>query len=104
VLDVTMAPGAQTWTMRFGRVNAIDPEFVSAMESALDTVFADESVAVVVITSGLGVFSAGADASWMGRVTREHGAEQLLADAEWGRWSAVYRSPYGTWTRARVHS
>jgi enoyl-CoA hydratase/carnithine racemase len=80
VLNLTGTDGAQTWTMRFGSVNAIDPEFLSAMESALDSAIADESVAAVVITSGLRVFSAGANASWMGQVTRERGRAQLLAE------------------------
>jgi enoyl-CoA hydratase/carnithine racemase len=80
VLDISAADGAQTWTMRFGSVNAIDPDFLSALESALDTAIADETVAVVVITSGLRVFSAGADARWMGHVVRERGPAQLLAE------------------------
>jgi enoyl-CoA hydratase len=80
VLDITGADGVQTWAMRFGRANAIDPEFLSDMESALNRVIADESIAVVVITSGLRVFSAGADARWIGRVMREHGSAQLLTE------------------------
>jgi enoyl-CoA hydratase len=80
VLDITGADGTQTWTMRFGRANAIDPEFLLGMESALEGAIADESISVVVITSGLRVFSAGADARWIGQVTREHGAPQLLTE------------------------
>ena len=78
MLEVTTAGGVQTWTMSFAPVNAIDPSFMDAMESALDAALADTSVAVVVIASGLRVFSAGADATWMKGVVDEHGPERLL--------------------------
>jgi enoyl-CoA hydratase/carnithine racemase len=66
--------------MGFAPVNAIDPAFLDALNAAFDAALADESVAAIVLTSGLRVFSAGADASWMGAIVREHGAEQLLED------------------------
>jgi enoyl-CoA hydratase len=66
--------------MAFEPVNAIGPPFMEAMEDAFDAALADEGTAVVVITSALRVFSAGADAAWMGQVVRAHGAERLLKD------------------------
>jgi len=80
MIHITQADGVQTWTMSFEPVNAIDPGLLDAMESALSGAIGDPGVAVVVITSGLRIFSAGADASWMGRIVREKGAEALLAD------------------------
>jgi hypothetical protein len=80
VLDLSGGGGVLTWTMRFDPVNAIDPEFLSAMESALDAAIGDESVAVVVIASGLEVFSAGAAANWIGQVARERGLTGLLTE------------------------
>jgi enoyl-CoA hydratase len=80
MLTVTQAAGVQTWTMDFAPVNAIDPAFLDAMESALAGALDDPAVSVVVITSALRVFSAGADAAWMGRIVREQGAAALLAD------------------------
>jgi enoyl-CoA hydratase/carnithine racemase len=80
MLEIKTVDGVQTWTMNFAPVNALDPPFLDALEAAVDEALADESVSVIVITSGLRVFSAGADAAWMGRVVREHGAQRLLED------------------------
>jgi enoyl-CoA hydratase/carnithine racemase len=80
MLEIARAAGTQTWTMQFGSVNAIDPVFLAAFEAALDEVSGDESVAAVIVTSGLQVFSAGADASWMATVVREHGKDHLLEE------------------------
>jgi len=77
-LETRTGEGHQTWTMRFPPVNAISPEFLDALEHNLDTALADESVSVVVLTSGLRVFSAGADASWIGEVVKAHGSAHLL--------------------------
>jgi enoyl-CoA hydratase len=80
VLDVVSADGVQVWTMRFEPVNAIGPGFLSAMEEALDSALADETISVVVLASGLRVFSAGADAGWIGSIVKERGAEALLKE------------------------
>jgi enoyl-CoA hydratase len=77
-VEVRAGQGFQTWTMRFEPVNAISPAFLDALERNLEVALADESVSVVVLTSGLRVFSAGADASWIGTVVREHGPARLL--------------------------
>lgn len=80
MLDISESDGVQLWTMTFPPVNAIDPAFLDALNEAVTEALADESVSVVVLTSGLRVFSAGADASWMAAVVREHGAPRLLAE------------------------
>ena len=77
-VEVRAGEGFQTWTMRFAPVNAISPEFLDVLEHNLDAALADDSVSVVVLTSGLRVFSAGADASWIGEVVRAHGSAYLL--------------------------
>jgi enoyl-CoA hydratase/carnithine racemase len=64
----------------FPPVNAINPEFLSALEERLAAAIADESIAAVVLASALRVFSAGADARWMARLVRERGPEQFLAE------------------------
>jgi enoyl-CoA hydratase/carnithine racemase len=64
--------------MNLAPVNAIGPEFLGAADARLREAIADESVAVIVITSALKVFSAGADAAWMAGVVAEHGADGLL--------------------------
>jgi enoyl-CoA hydratase len=79
-LDVRDESGYQVWSMAFEPVNAIAPPFLEAIESALDDALADETIAVVVLTSALRVFSAGADAAWIGEVVRERGPEELLRE------------------------
>ena len=77
-LDVDAQPGIQVWTLGFAPVNAIGPELLDQLEGALTAAVADESVAVIVLTSSLRVFSAGADAKWIKRVVDAEGPEQLL--------------------------
>jgi enoyl-CoA hydratase len=80
LLAIEAGEGTQTWTMDSAPVNAIDPEFLVELETALAAAVADESVATIVLTSNLKVFSAGADAGWMSGVVAEKGAEGLLED------------------------
>jgi enoyl-CoA hydratase/carnithine racemase len=80
VLNVRDDAGVQVWTLQFAPVNAIGPELLDALEDQLDATLRDEAVSVVVLTSGLRIFSAGADAAWIGDVVREHGAEHLLGE------------------------
>jgi len=79
MIHISQADGVQTWKLSFEPVNAIDPGLLDAMEAALGDAIGDAGVAVVVITSGLRIFSAGADAAWMGRIVREKGSDALLA-------------------------
>lgn len=78
VLDVRNGAGFQTWTMTFAPANAFDPQLLSALRGALDRAAADESVAAIVLTSGLRIFSAGGDAKWMGQQLAEHGPQGLV--------------------------
>jgi enoyl-CoA hydratase len=78
MLQVSGDGGVQTWVMAFEPVNAIGPAFLDEMDKALSAALTDESVSVIVLTSGLRVFSAGADAEWIGRVAREGGPAELL--------------------------
>jgi enoyl-CoA hydratase len=80
VIDVVPGDGIQTWVMQAAPVNAIGPEFLAALGAALDRALADESVSAVVLASGLRVFSAGADASWMAGVVSERGSAALLEE------------------------
>ena len=70
----------QLWTMQLAPVNAINPEMLNALEGALDSAERDEQVSAVVVNSGLKVFSAGADASWMAQAVEDLGLQGLLAD------------------------
>lgn len=79
-VEVVTGDGHQTWRMQFAPVNALRPEFLDAFERSLDAALADEDVSVVVVTSGLRVFSAGADASWMGEVVKARGSQRLLEE------------------------
>jgi enoyl-CoA hydratase len=80
LIEVVPGDGIQTWVMKSPPVNAISPEFLAALGAALDGAVADPSVAAVVLTSGLKVFSAGADAAWMAGVVNEHGSIRLLEE------------------------
>ena len=66
--------------MRLAPVNAINAEMLDAFEAALDDAETDGNVAAVVLGSGLKVFSAGADATWMARTVAAIGPDGLLAD------------------------
>ncbi len=78
-IEVAGGDGWQAWTMQLRPVNAISPEFLGALEQAVLDAESDESVAVVVLGSGLRVFSAGADAAWMATTVAELGPEGLLS-------------------------
>ena len=68
----------QLWSMQLAPVNAINAEMLDGFDEALDAAVADERVAVVVLASGLKVFSAGADATWMAESVRVLGLDGLL--------------------------
>jgi enoyl-CoA hydratase len=72
--------GAQRWTMQLAPVNAINADMLAAFEAALDAAEADHAVAAVVLDSGLKVFSAGADATWMAQTATKLGPQGLLED------------------------
>ncbi|MGX1098676.1 enoyl-CoA hydratase/isomerase family protein [Amorphus sp. MBR-141] len=68
----------RTWCMNFAPVNALHPDFLSAFERRIAEAEADGSVAAVVLTSALKVFSGGGDAGWMASVKDELGPEGLV--------------------------
>lgn len=68
------------WTMQLAPVNAINADMLDAFEAALDEASRDQQVAAVVVDSGLKVFSAGADATWMARTVDSIGLQGLLDD------------------------
>jgi len=80
LVAVGKSDGFETWRMNFAPVNALDPRLLSALTTHLDRVTADSSVSVVVLTSSLRIFSAGADASWMSEVVKSRGSGALLEE------------------------
>lgn len=66
--------------MQLAPVNAINAAMLDGLEAALDRAEADSQVAAVVLDSGLKVFSAGADATWMAHAVETVGPQGLLED------------------------
>jgi enoyl-CoA hydratase len=79
-LAVTDHESVRRWTMQLAPVNAINAELLDALEAALSDAEADPTVAAVVLDSGLKVFSAGADATWMAQTVERIGPQGLLAE------------------------
>jgi len=79
-LAVACLGSVRQWTMQLAPVNAINAELLSAFEAALDEAEAEAGVAAVVLDSGLKVFSAGADATWMAKTVASIGPQGLLED------------------------
>jgi enoyl-CoA hydratase/carnithine racemase len=88
--------GVETWTMQNSPVNALSPELADAFEERLEATFANEAVSVVVLTSGLRVFSAGADAKWIASVVKEQGPTRLVEE-----FKATLDRYRGFWRRMR---
>jgi enoyl-CoA hydratase len=78
LVEVRIEEGHRVWTLNAAPVNALSPELLSDLEEALDDAVADEGTSVVVLTSGLKVFSAGADATWMAGVVQRDGMDALI--------------------------
>lgn len=78
LVEVQTGSGIQTWRMNSAPVNALDPRMVAELSDCLADAQADESISVIVLTSGLRIFSAGADASWMKETLARHGPEGLV--------------------------
>lgn len=77
ILEVRPGDGIQTWYMRYAPANALHPRFLAAMDDALTAALNDPTVAAVVLTSGLKLFSAGGDAAWMKQVLDTKGKDGL---------------------------
>jgi enoyl-CoA hydratase/carnithine racemase len=88
--------GVETWTMQNAPVNALNPELASAFEERLDATLANDEVSVVLVASGLRVFSAGADATWIAAVVKERGAAGLVDE-----FKATLDRFRGVWQRMR---
>src|SRR4051812_18349802 len=80
ILEVRSNIGFQTWSMNFAPANAFDPKLLSALRSALETAEANESIAAIVLASGLRIFSAGGDATWMGQQLATLGSQGLVTE------------------------
>lgn len=78
LLEISEAGGVQTWRMVNAPVNAVTTELLNALEVAIADVTARDDIAVVVLASGLRVFSGGADAGWMAKTVGEIGGLGLL--------------------------
>jgi enoyl-CoA hydratase/carnithine racemase len=77
-LTVTKSEGVETWALDFPPVNALNESLLSAVEQRLDELDQEADTCVVLVTSSLRVFSAGADAKWMAAVIESDGAAGLL--------------------------
>jgi methylglutaconyl-CoA hydratase len=60
--------------------NALSPEMMDEISTALDSVLNDEDVRVIILTGGEGIFCAGADLEYMQKLSG-FGAEENLADS-----------------------
>ncbi|MHA6631660.1 enoyl-CoA hydratase/isomerase family protein [Pseudonocardia sichuanensis] len=78
LVEVRVEQGYRVWTLGAPPVNALSPELLSDVGEALDDAVADENTAVIVLTSGLKVFSGGADASWMAAEVQRDGIDALV--------------------------
>ena len=79
-LEIVPGAGIQTWKMNFAPVNQLNAATLPLLAQAVSKAAEDQSVAAVVLTGALRVFSAGADASEMARMAAEHGAGAGLVD------------------------
>jgi enoyl-CoA hydratase len=77
-VDVRVEKGYRVWSLGAAPVNALAPELLTDLDAALDDAVADSSTSVVVLTSSLKVFSAGADATWMAGVAQREGIDALI--------------------------
>lgn len=78
LVEVRVEEGYRVWSLGAAPVNALSPELLADLGEALDAAAADESTAVVVLTSSLRVFSAGADATWMAGEVERDGMDALV--------------------------
>lgn len=78
LVAVSRGAGIETWRMQFAPVNALDPAMIGALAAELARASIDQGTSVIVLTSGLRIFSAGADASWMAGIVNSEGLPALL--------------------------
>jgi len=95
-------PLAYITMMREEKRNALSPELISELSSALDELRSDEDVHVVILKGQGNTFSAGADFAYLQKIS-ENGPEENLADSRTLRdllWK-IYTFP--KFTIAQVH-
>jgi enoyl-CoA hydratase/carnithine racemase len=80
LVDVRLEDGYEVWSMQAGPVNALSPELLAALDAEVTRAIGRESTAVVVLTSGQKVFSAGADATWMAELVQAQGVDALVEE------------------------
>jgi len=78
ILQITKQDGYQIWSMNFAPANALHPDLLGAFDAAIDAATADPSISVVILTSGLGLFSSGGDAKWMRGILDDVGTAGLV--------------------------
>ena len=79
-IDISAGAGIQTWKMNFVPVNQLNAATLAVLADAVKKTADDPSIAVVVLTSAIRVFSAGADASEMAAMAAQHGVGGGLVD------------------------
>lgn len=80
LVDVRQGAGYEVWTMRAEPVNAIGSDLLSEFRCHLHRAGEDPEMSAIVLTSGLKVFSAGADATWIAGVIRDRGVNALVEE------------------------
>jgi enoyl-CoA hydratase/carnithine racemase len=80
LLAAENADGVQTWRMQGAPANALNPSMLEALDQQLNLASTDESISIIVLTSGLKIFSAGADASWMADRYTARGVDGLVEE------------------------
>ncbi len=78
LLNITTENGVQVWSMNFAPANALHPNLLGVLNTAIDDATRDEGVSVVILTSELGLFSSGGDAKWMRGQLEELGTDGLV--------------------------
>jgi len=79
-LDIAAGAGIQTWKMNFLPVNQLNGATLTILADAVHKATDDPAIAAVVLTSGMRVFSAGADAGEMAAMAARHGESGGLVD------------------------
>lgn len=77
-LDIRPGHGIQTWTMNFAPVNQLNAASLALLADAVRKAADDPSIAAVVLTSALRVFSAGADAGEMAAMAKQYGERGVV--------------------------
>lgn len=77
-LSIRAGEGMEVWEMNFPPVNPLNQKTLLALQDAVNRANADERIASIVLTSGLSVFSGGADAGEMAKAVEQYGDEGIV--------------------------